>query len=64
MGCKISQTPAVEDFALRVKASGEEKTFSCVSEDNLMKTLDCKNKVSQFDMCKLEVEYDYDTESE
>jgi len=35
-----------------------------LSEEKFMKGLDKNNRVSQFDMNKLEIEYDYDTESE
>ena len=46
-----------------MKSCGETnkiKHFSLLGEDNLMKG----SKVASVDMSKLEVEYDYDTESE
>lgn len=65
LGCHLSQqisTPCSE-FKLRVKGSDECKTFSLVSEGSLKGLRRCE-KVSNFDMNKLEVEYDYDTDKE
>jgi len=49
---------------LKVKSTGQTRAFNLLSEERLLKDLDCKAAVSRFDMDKLEVEYDYDTESE
>ncbi len=54
----------MEDFQLKVKSTGTERTFNILSEEKFLKNLDNKATVSHFDMNKLEVEYDYDTESE
>jgi len=63
LGCKLAEHE-LSDFQLRVKSSGQARSFSMVSEDSLMKHLDQRAAVSRFDMNKLEIEYDYDTESE
>ena len=52
----------VEDFALKVKSTGEVRNFNLLSEEKFMKGLDNNAHVSKFDMNKLEIEYDYDTE--
>jgi len=57
-------THGVEDFSLKVKSTGELRKFNLLSEEKFMKGLDNDARVSQFDMNKLEIEYDYDTESE
>jgi len=46
-----------------VKSSGEQKKFSLLDEEKFMPGLNGV-RVTQFDMSKLEVEYDYDTEQE
>jgi len=38
--------------------------FNMVSEESFMKNLDSRAAISRYDMNKLEVEYDYDTETE
>ena len=63
MGCQLAQHE-VEDFALRVKSTGESKKFNLISEEGFLKSLDRNARVSHYDMNKLEVEYDYDTELE
>ena len=64
MGCQLADHH-VEDFSLKVKSScGETKTFSLIEEASLLKGLDKDAKISHYDMSKLEVEYDYDTENE
>jgi hypothetical protein len=55
----------MEHFTLAVKGSecGEVKTFSLVSERDLKHVV--KNqRLAAYDMNKLEVEYDYDTDQE
>lgn len=47
-----------------MKASGEGRKFNMLSEERFLKHLDSRNAVSRYDMNKLEVEYDYDTENE
>ena len=47
-----------------MKATGEGRTFNMLSEERFLKHLDSRNAVSRYDMNKLEVEYDYDTENE
>ena len=54
----------MQDFELKVKASGEGRKFNMLSEERFLKHLDSRNAVSRYDMNKLEVEYDYDTENE
>ena len=55
----------VEDFSLKIKSTGELRKFNLLSEEKFMRGLDKSARVvSQFDMNKLEIEYDYDTESE
>lgn len=54
----------MQDFQLKVKSTGETKAFNLLSEERFLKDLDNKAAVRRFDMDKLEVEYDYDTESE
>ena len=49
---------------MRIKSSGESKHFSLLSEEKFMNNLDRNARVSHFDMSKLEVEYDYDTDRE
>lgn len=64
LGVQMS-THEVEDFSLKVKSTGELRKFNLLSEEKFMKNLDNNaRRVSQFDMNKLEIEYDYDTESE
>ena len=63
MGCQLANH-GVSDFTLKMKGSGEAKTFGVLSEEKLTKSLDHKGRVAPFDMDKLEVEYDYDTENE
>ena len=55
---------SLEDIELKIKSSGESRKFNLLSEERFMKDLDSRHAVSSFDMNKLEVEYDYDTESE
>ena len=38
--------------------------FNLINEEKFMQSLDKRARVSQYDMNKLEVEYDYDTETE
>ena len=65
LGCQLADgKQSLEDFALKVKGTTAQKTFNLLSEEKFMKHLDSKAAVSHFDMNKLEVEYDYDTEQE
>ena len=63
MGAQLA-THEVEDFNLKVKSTGELRKFNLLSEEKFMKGLDNSARVSQFDMNKLEIEYDYDTDVE
>ena len=63
LGCQLAQHE-LESIKLKSKSTGEEKSFSLVKEERLLKDLDRRSRVSRYDMSKLEVEYDYDTESE
>ena len=63
LGCQLATQP-IEDMTLKIKSSGESKHFSLLSEEKFMSQLDRNAKVSHFDMSKLEVEYDYDTDRE
>ena len=63
IGCHVA-AHELEDFQLKVKETGAMRKFNVIKEDKLMKALDHFNRVSKYDMNKLEVEYDYDTETE
>ena len=64
MGTQLA-SQGIEDFTLKVKSTGEQKKFNLLSEEKFIKGLDNNmRRVSQYDMNKLEIEYDYDTESE
>ena len=55
----------IEDLTLKVKSTGEQKKFNLLSEEKFIRGLDNNmRRVSQYDMNKLEIEYDYDTEVE
>ena len=62
LGCQLA-AHQIDDFTLKVKSSGEQKKFSLLDEEKFMPGLNGV-RVTQFDMSKLEVEYDYDTEQE
>lgn len=58
-------THEVSDLSLKVKSTGELRGFNLLSEEKFMKGLDkSAHVVSKFDMNKLEIEYDYDTDLE
>ena len=64
MGTQLA-SHEIEDFSLKVKSTGELRRFNLLSEEKLIKDLDDNvRRVSQYDMNKLEIEYDYDTECE
>ena len=64
MGTQLA-SQGIEDFTLKVKSTGEQKKFNLLSEEKFIKGLDNNmRRVSQYDMNKLEIEYDYDTEVE
>ena len=63
LGCKLAEHE-LSDFQLKIKSSGLARSFNMIDEGQLMKHLDRRAAVSRFDMNKLEIEYDYDTESE
>lgn len=50
-------------MTLRNKVTGELKKFS-IFKDELLSEIKQSESVSRFDMTRLEVEYDYDTETE
>lgn len=50
-------------MTLRNKVTGELKKFS-IFKDELLSGIKQSESVSRFDMTRLEVEYDYDTETE
>ena len=53
----------VNELTLRNKVTGELKKFS-IFKDELLSEIKQSESVSRFDMTRLEVEYDYDTETE
>ena len=54
----------MRDFELKCKGTDEGRLFNMLSEERFLKHLDSRAAVSRYDMNKLEVEYDYDTENE
>ena len=53
----------MNELTLRNKVTGELKKFS-IFKDELLSEIKQSESVSRFDMTRLEVEYDYDTETE
>lgn len=62
IGCKLLQNNENEEFSLTLKASGDRRAFHLVKEELLLDALDRNGSISKYDMHKLEVEYDYDTD--
>ena len=53
----------LENFPLNVKGTNEMKCFNLLQESELKGLMKC-GQISRYDMNKLEVEYDYDTDKE
>lgn len=53
----------ISKIMLKNKKTGEMKAFNCVNESDLKKIYE-HAVITDFNMSKLEVEYDYDTDSE
>lgn len=56
-------TNQANELTLRRKGTGELKKFS-LFKDELLEGIRQSESVSRFDMSRLEVEYDYETETE
>lgn len=62
-GSKLAAKIPFTDFKLKDKESGLEQSFNKYKESELS-TIRNNEEITQFDMGKLEVEWDYDTDAE